>query len=400
MNYNEIIQLLKNNQFCNFIGIAITPLHSNGIDAVLRYLRNKGETIQAEIFIFPHGITGNAISEQNFVSSDMDIKFNYMDQSWIRIESKISKLFGIVEPFINPQKPKKTIYIAWTKVDYTWMWILRRAYGDVNIVFMIIDDGAASYENPFFTAKTNLLHLYSESGLLKRSAILAKEWLSYNYENLLTGALKRRGQIIISSIFLKRPGNSFERNTEFSSCYVDVLQMHGRNIPKKILALCENAVLFNTQCLSENSIMTYEQQLSYYSYAARIIEKTGYKILIKPHPREQALEGYRNAGFCVLDEKQYSQESIIANCAKKPICVISIFSSTLLNAYGLFGISAISLAKIVLNDKNISSGLKSQLLEYIQKYDGMLLFPNNYDELEKMISHEKRIREGSNNEQQ
>ena len=49
MNSNEIIQLLRNNKACNFIGIAITPLHSNGIDAVLRYLGNRGEKIEAEI---------------------------------------------------------------------------------------------------------------------------------------------------------------------------------------------------------------------------------------------------------------------------------------------------------------------------------------------------------------
>lgn len=398
MNSNEIIQLLRNNKACNFIGIAITPLHSNGIDAVLRYLGNRGEKIEAEIFVFPHGVTGYAISKKNFITNGPNINYNYMKQPYIELERKASKFFGRIVPFLNQKAARKTIYIAWTKIDYKWIWMLREAYGNINIVYMIIDDGAATYENPFFNARTKLLYKCGNSGLGMRSVMLAKEWLFYKYDDFLSKIWKRNGKLVTSSIFLKQGDNYLKRNAEFTDYYIDVLRIQGKEIPEEIVELCENAVLFNTQCLFENNIMTHEQQLSYYSDVAEIINEMDYKMVVKPHPRETAIREYLKVGFRIIDEKQYSQESIIASCTTMPICVISIFSSTLLNAYGLFGISAISLAKIVMKDQTISNGLRRQLEEYINKYEGILLFPSSYDELKSIVLHEKSIREGSNNE--
>lgn len=59
-------------------------------------------------------------------------------------------------------------------------------------------------------------------------------------------------------------------------------------------------------------------------------------------------------------------------------------SSTLLNAYGLFDIPAISLAKIMIRE-DINSVFAGQLNDFIDQYKNVFIFPENMDELKDVL---------------
>ena len=69
---------------------------------------------------------------------------------------------------------------------------------------------------------------------------------------------------------------------------------------------------------------------------------------------------------------------------EKPACVISILSSALLNAYGLFDISAISFSRIMIQ-RDIYSTYKEQVLDFEKQYKKVFMFPDIIEELKRIL---------------
>ena len=146
------------------------------------------------------------------------------------------------------------------------------------------------------------------------------------------------------------------------------------------------SILINTQCLFESNMTNGIVDLKLYKDAVKIVKKYNEKILVKPHPREMNIRKYEDIGCDLIKEMEYSQEVILSNLKEMPLCIISVFSSTLLNATGLFGVPAISLAKLMLR-KNISKNMVGVLKKYIRQYDNIILFPDSWEELENLIMY-------------
>ena len=150
-------------------------------------------------------------------------------------------------------------------------------------------------------------------------------------------------------------------------------------------------MLFNTQCLFENKMSDGKTDLELYRLVSECTKSLGLKVALKPHPRELDLKKYSDFNIDIIPAN-ISQEALLANTTDKPACVISIFSSTLLNAYGIFDIPVISLAKIFIK-MGVSSTVEAQLNDYIKRYEKNFIFPETVDELKKELEKIKKERD-------
>lgn len=400
MNFTDLLNEINSNPKINFIASAITPLHIVGIKATIDKLNSQGIVLNGYVLNRPHGKTGRLDLQNDFTSSVNNINCVPFDMclSGSRIPFVKSHLFAIKAAM--RKKYDRTIYVLWTKIEYDWLYLLDCLPLDYRVVFVIIDDGAGSYVSRF----ANELSLEYERVLRQQKLTPAarvkafiKVFLMTMYDNLLACLVRANENLIDNRIFVTGKKNQIlGQNDSIVNSYVNAFQssVNQKDCLKEIQFI-DGCVLFNTQCLVESGITDGIVDYEIYKKAIDIAQNYSKRVVVKPHPRENDIEKYERLNADIL-ETNYTQESLLSVATNKPICVVSIFSSTLLNAKGLFGIPAISLARIMLKE-DISNDLKSTLEAFIGQYSNIIQFPSSFEEYNDII---KRELERRRNEQQ
>lgn len=400
MNFTDLLNEINSNPKINFIASAITPLHIVGIKATIDKLNGQGIALNGYVLNRPHGKTGRLNLQKDFSSSINNINCLPFDMclSGGRIPFVKSHLSAIKAAI--RKKYDRTIYVLWTKIEYDWLYLLDCLSLNYKVVFVIIDDGAGSYISRF----ANELSLENERVLRQqkltpfaRIKAFIKVFIMTTFDNFLACLVRARGNLIDNRIFLTNKKNEIQGyNDSIANNYVNAFRtsINEKDCVKEV-QLIDSCVLFNTQCLVESGITDGIVDYEIYQKAIEIAKNYCKGVVVKPHPRENDIEKYEQLNVDIL-ETNYSQESLLSIATNKPICVVSIFSSTLLNAKGLFGIPAISLAKIMLKE-DISNDLKATLEAFICQYSNIIQFPSSFEEYNDII---KRELERRRNEQQ
>ena len=382
LNAGDLIEQIKYDE-CNFFACAMTYLQAIGVNASIQQLREKGIELKGYIFIVGHPITGRILSKTDFDIDGTDIKIvNFMDAY------KKKFMHPIRGRVLALRQSKKhilcdSVYIVSTVIDYRWYQILYSYKSEKKLCYIVIDDGGGSYANPF---KDFLQYeLYQrKKNLINVTKVIIKTTIWSLYNNLLRHCLKKNDSYIDNRIFNNLKKNKLCPNEKIVPYYRNQFKKQGEKINTEILSLCENSVLFNTQCLVENKMIEGEIDARLYQRSISIIKELELKVVLKPHPREVNIEKYESIGATLIPAN-VTQEALLANLDNLPKCIISIFSSTLLNAKGLFNIPVISLAKILLKE-DINKVFRSQLQDFILQYEDLFWFPESMDELKKMVS--------------
>lgn len=386
MNLTDLIEKIKNDCSINFIGMAITPLQATGIDAVTSYLSNKGVKLNGYILMTAHPNTGRILNRNNFTTHYDGLEYLDFDCEFPESQGFLKQLQVKSRGLSYTKRKKKgeTIYLVWTEILSNLMYVLSESRPEANVTFIQIDDGAASYINDFQLRLSNLLLGRTYDGI-ELVVQYTKAGFYAILSKLMRKNLKCKNRYIDATIFIKKidiKGKMLEQNSTIIPYYVEAFKQQGF-MSDKILKY-EHAVIVNTQCLSEGNITNGVVDLEVYKSLTKIINDLGYKIILKPHPREKDIEKYQKLRWELTNDISLTQESILACLENKPKCIISIYSSTLLNARGLFGIPAISLAKLML-EKQISKSLRIELNRYIKMYNSVIYFPSTKLELKNII---------------
>lgn len=395
MNLTDLIETLKKNQKCNFVAMAITPLQAIGVDAAVSYLRDKKVVLNGYVLMAAHPDTGRVLVRENFQSDYEGIEF-------IDFKYEFSKKQGLIKNnqikfhgLLYTQKNRcggKIVYLIWTEVFSNLMYVLSQTNFKDNVVFIQVDDGAASYIGDFQLRLSNL-QLGTAYEVKKKIIAYLKAGYYFAFSMIMKRNLKKRNGYIIGTIFTREKTIGKIKlcpNQMMVPYYVKAFQKQ-RFVYHEI-SRYENAVIVNTQCLAEGNITDGIVDLKIYNLFADVINDFEEFVILKPHPREKNIKKYEKIGWYIMPDFSIPQESVLACLNKKPKCIISIYSSTLLNAYGLFDIPAISLAKIMLHE-NISSALRKELKRYIKMYESVFYFPENKEELREIIY--KILKKGS-----
>lgn len=383
--YKEDLIKLIGAEDINFIAYAVTPLHSIGINASIHRLIDRGINLSGYILVMDHGTTGKAITEMDFDIEGADIKvINYID-SCKDMRHKLNS--GIIKKLSLARKraENRKFFLLWTSIPFSFFDVLSCSSKEGEICFVQIDDGGGSYANVFKDMLQFKLY-EGNKDIISYVKAFVKTRVAYDITRFVFFELKLRKNYIDNRIFkteYKKDGRHYYPNINVSKYYYDAFQKKNVNVEKRIIDACSGSILINTQCLVENKITDGSIDLKVYRNLIHIAKDMGIRVAIKPHPREMDLSKYYELGVDVIPA-ELSQEVILANLKEFPICILSIFSSTLLNAYGLFDIPAISLAKIMLRE-DINSVFVGQLNDFIDQYKNVFIFPENMDELKSVL---------------
>ena len=370
------------NEQANFYAYGLTPLQAIGIDAVYNKLQSNNHQLNGFVIIGSHPITGKLLDKETFSLKNENIRFIFSDLNVTNNPIR-DRLIAIK---LSASKTKKNkVFVICSEIDYHWFSILEKRLKTSNICYILIDDGSGSYTNLFkktlnLTLNAKHINKFNLSYIKTYIKILIR--VSYIY--LLMYILTKKGRLIDYRIF-KYSHNQFNRNNDISNFYSEAFKAKGIKKINKEWEIFNESALINTQCLMENGIINNSIDIDIYEKVVSILNDLNYHTVVKTHPREQVIARYNSLdNTYIYSDSSVSQEVILSCCEKKPKCIISIFSSTLLNANGLFNIPAISLAKIALK-YDISNIFKKQLEEYINKYKSIFYFPNNYEELKELL---------------
>lgn len=388
MNIDDVAYLIAHRPQCNFLAMAITPLQAVGVNAAIMYLKNNNIRINGYILVAAHPDTGRVLTRDNFIIDNDEIEcidFEYVFSKRKTIYKLLTLRCKTLIECIG-QKRKRKFYIVWTEVYNNLYYCISRKLDQHSVVFFKIDDGAASYLSNFNLRLSNFKAV-SNSRLSTIKAYIKAGCFaifSFFYEYFLTC----NGNYLSGTIFRKIYANGkvkLVRNTNFIKYYVTAL---GKNKNANYEFGCDDYILINTQCLKECGLIKNHEDFEIYDKVSGIIKRIGCHILLKPHPREKDLSRYENLGWEII-KSPFSQEELLSNCNSLPRCIISIYSSTLLNVYGLFNIPVVSLAKILLK-KDITNALEMELKRYIKMYNEIVYFPQDYDELDNYLNNMKK----------
>lgn len=384
MNPGIITKLLKKNNNIQYIGCGITLLHSYGISAAFNFLKDTKKVNKGLILCAPHVITGRLLKRELFSLSNNEVIFYDIDSLvFDSVDGKFKEYIKSLK-IIKKNMDYDSIFVACTHMDYKWTNIISSIFPKKKVIYIVIDDGIGSYTNEIKNRLQYELYENINSCFFKKLEILIKVCISGLCYKLFQHILVKNNEIIDFRIFLKDKNGQFLRNELAASYYANEFKKYAHISKIQGLELFEESFLFNTQCLEENKITDGKVDLNLYKKVLKIIKKINGKVIIKPHPREINIEKYKMLDCYVYEDKTYSQEVILSALDKKPKCIISIFSSTLLNAYGLYNIPVISLAKIMLN-MDINNVFKKYLKDFVKQYHKIFIFPRSMEELEGII---------------
>ncbi|MCI8565606.1 MAG: hypothetical protein HFI39_04675 [Lachnospiraceae bacterium] len=373
----DVQEQIINNESLNFIAYAVIPLHVIGINAIIRYLNDNGYKLRGYIYIITHHTTGKHISENDFSIGNNLIKIYDGIIEFKNIRGIADKILTRL-PFYNHYNcSKRRLFFAVPSPNYA----INAITAKCNCVphFIQYDDGYDSYVKRIKSLYEYKVMYTKNNSLVERVYSAIKSVAEGCSLELFIRRLKKNKLLTDFRMF---SDNSIEVNPLSIKYYMDSFKNSYTGEFEEI-RIFERCILFNTQCLMENNITDGKVDLEIYKEVVAIAKSIGCEVVVKPHPREHNVEKYINMG-CKVYAGKYTQESILASLRCCPSCIVSIHSSTLINAKGLFNIPVISLGRILLQ-RDISDLLRRQISDYIKQYSDIVLFPESIEELTQII---------------
>ena len=368
----------------NVLAFALTPLHAVGISATIESLTMSGEKLSGYVIMVPHPKTGMAlkVDDFSFTATNVHIIQGYTKyREWRTKYEKIrERLLALHESKIVREHP---IYLIGPEI-YPWFYnFVDHKELNSYVKPIVIDDGVGAYDGTLFRRLSSTKYLTQKSSRIKRvisyGAVLLDALFSIQIEKNAT----KSGTFTNNRMFFtlkNRDGIKWIPNQAIVPFYRSVFETIGHCAENSKTQCLQDSILINSQCLAECGMTDGKVDLHLYQYVVRGLERYGKTIVVKPHPREEKVEKYSQIGCVVFQDNSLSQESILASLDYKPVCIISIHSSTLLNAICLYEIPAISLAKLMLNE-DISKQFRMELERYIDRYKSIIRFPSSVEEL-------------------
>ena len=178
--------------------------------------------------------------------------------------------------------------------------------------------------------------------------------------------------VIDARKYIKKNDNTFCLNERYADVYIKALKQAKIENKKLIDEIIKDSVLICTQPLIEDGIINDNRDAMLYKEIIKLAKSKNLKVCIKLHPREK-LNKYNDlkAEFLRCDN---TMEEILANC-EKPRCIISPFSTTMMDASFFYNIPAYGIYKIM----NIPG------YDCIkEEYAGFFSFPTSIEEIREL----------------
>lgn len=338
MNYitkNDFAELaIKKHEEIDFIAKCITPWHLIGLRAFVEMLCESKTDVKGVLLIKKHFIGTSSA----FLISESDIKFPsnahvelyYEDLATSSISHKSNKLFQYLFSGLEHMREPHNVFIIQSFYqDYELAYDFLKLT-DSACELVCIDEGIGSYRN-----RRDLIHYYFSKGIKKG----VFSWLGWLLADFMSFKIKSPQQWFT---ILKKEKGEWVKNDAVCRWY------------RKVLEKCETLDIGNDKYIvvltqpfdSEEDRKSSGAIMEALDKEIRAYQESGYKVFIKPHPREtkEIIDCYQNKGYLLFPYKG-GFENILGGLNLLPECVIGLNTTSLVTAKVLFGIRSISIIK-------------------------------------------------------
>lgn len=372
----ELIEIIKAKDI-NFIATAITPLHAHGVDCCYQKLTDDGVEVRGIVLIYKHRDSGFVIDKSHFINQDCIIYYYepVYSQSIGSLLSNLKFLYYSPTKIARNKRYNKDIYIAsaW-QINIGIIHSLRLLDHKIYPRFMIFEEGLATY----FPCEQSFSRMWYNTNRNRNSNGL-KRIVAFTY-NLAIKKLKSRAitKIPFQNLNLLLDNNGkLNVNNEATVYYNRVIHMRESHSNNNF-SMFENSVVICTMAYPRTHT-NKETDIKLLNMLIFTVRESGYKVILKPHPREIDCDEYYSSLECeILNDRTMSMEQIMAN-AKDLRAVISFSSTALVTAKLLFGIKAISILDLLYLN-NYSEYVQDEMSSFTNVFGGLIDVPKTLDE--------------------
>lgn len=332
---NEEI-LKKMNKNLDVIIQVITPWHAIGAKAILLYFREKGFEVDGTILIQKHAEAGHMVSSEEFQDDDVNVIYTEFEMPPKNIFKRIKRESDIkkaCKDYLDRETNFDSVIAAPWHVNKNK--ILQYSNEGKNYFSIVFDEGLATYINN----DTSSLLSYEKS-------------------------LKSNGKLEYFTLFSKS-GESLEDNKEIQNLYADAIRINAERREELSTINLENSVVINTQTFVNDGQISEQEELRLLKLVTDECGKKDIKVYLKPHPRDDKLDRFKELNVELLSYTDVPQEEMFAKSA--PRAVVGFTTTSLVTANKLFGIKSISLNKLV--GEEVGSDMRRDM-ENFEKYFG------------------------------
>lgn len=370
----ELIEIIKAKDI-NFIATAITPWHAHGVDCCYQKLTDDRVEVRGVVLICKHRDSGFVIDKSHFINQDCIIYYYepVYSKSTGSLLSNLKFLYYSPTKIARNKRYNKDIYIAspW-QINIGIIHSLRLFDHKIYPRFMIFEEGLATY---FPCAQSFSRMWYNTS----RNSKGLKRIVAFAY-NVTIKKLKSRAirKIPFQNLNLLLDNNGkLNVNNEATAYYNRVIHMRERH-SNNDFSMFENAVVICTMAYFRTHT-NKEADIKLLNMLICAVRESGYKVILKPHPREVDYSEYYSSLDCeISNDRTMTMEQIMAN-AKDLRAVVSFSSTALVTAKLLFGVKAISILGL-LDLNNYSEYVQDEMTSFTNVFGGLIDLPKTADE--------------------
>ena len=378
-SYN-LLKILKKNDI-DFIATAVSSFHALGIDAFILDLSTKlNRKPKGLIIICPHHRSGYLIDKEKFSCENFaDVEFHHYKKDKYFLKNVVNLMLKYINIFLGiyrlNNKNKNIYFISPLEPEFSFIKYFknREMLDKYYPIFIIIDEGFGTYLN------NDLWKKIAENDLTDNFFGKFKYRASSTIYSFLKGKITKKTALENRYIFEKKGG--LKINKEVVDSYKKILKIK-TNLRENTIN--KRTILIITQPFSEYNQITLSQELNILDKLSKFIAKRGFRLLLKPHPRETP-DKYSKLDNIEIIVNNSPVEDILRDI--NPNYVIGYTSTALINANLFYDINTISIAKILIRISD-DKLLNTTTTEFIKLTNNFIKFINTVEDLDESCFQE------------
>ena len=359
----KLIQKLFRDEDIDYIAFVTSSWHYLSAISTIAWLKKKNQVKKGIILIFEHPTDGQIIEKnmlgKNWFEDQEIYSFSFTSlASDKEVMQYVLKHVCMGKPFyiMRPVMPKWEFSV-----------VLHNCGVRKNIIHIVLEEGMASYMRDwkgwlFEEKKDNNINTIWKQ-------FSNRTWKKYLY----TAMLKRKNELIENTLFVAKKGKLYPNRRAIMYLKRTIEELKDTYDFSKYKSY-NGSVIICTQTYGEQNAIFGKEDLRIVRECCRKAQKEGYRVIIKPHPRERDLRKYEGMGAEIDIFNAVPLEAILAQAEPKPKCVIGITTTTLVSAQLFWKIPAFSIAKLIKRE-SYSKELIGDIDNYCKTFSGLVKIP-------------------------
>lgn len=375
------IEYLKLNREIEYIAYVITPWHALAFLAALKKIENtEKRKLTGIVIIKEHVVNGFCIDDDNFKSIHAQV-YKFKDDEFLidRVKSE----FKGIRYYGTLNKCNNDLFYLFRPIGFRYAILAGIDEGlnhSKNISVVTLDEGVGSY---LWDNGGGLRQTLKENRGIKKKAIAIVRYLEgkvFSEEKL-----RYYGRIIDGRLFIKEANGKCKKNSDMACFFENAIEEYIGTTNLHVDIANEPYVIINTQPLTGYTITNSDIQIEILKQIIPIVKKQGYRVVIKPHPREDDYVKYRITGAEVLRDINISQEALLASLKCKPSFIIGNFSTTLITCKAIFNIPTISISRILIKTNQINALGIDVMSEFLNMFSEFVMDCDSLERLSDLL---------------